>query len=251
MELKNVVVTHPRDGKGIITDFYKNSNHFVVKFNNGAERHYQYPNDFKYNILKIDDAAIMAQIEKDLLVLNNKATSFEVDGTLFYGQKDNKVTPAPELNPAEVNELKKGFSYGTNALEIYDALCQNFNWDTSKRNYFAKMKSLGEKACTPEGYTVWFMAYSSYTMTKKKKSNGIVNNLIIGSNDIEEICDLDAKRKPTDYIGEIRIVFVKNNFGQYEFWGVLRTTEVECEIPPYRVYGKYISDTYSPGKKYC
>ena len=250
MNLKGLTVIHKTEGKGTITDFYEKSNRFNVKYDSGTEKPYQYPDPFRYGVLKFEDPDMNAQVEKDIKVLDKKLTSFKKNGETVTGLKDTKTVPAKYEDPLTADELKHGISYGTTASSIYDALCKNvlFNWNKANRRVFTAMNVLYSYNCTEEGYAVWFIPYSSYTMNKQPDKE-IVNNIIDGSNDIEELFDKERAlsiRKNNEDLGGIVLAFVKNKFGQYEFWGVMKKTEISLDKPPYRIYNKLISKTYRP-----
>ena len=246
-------VLHSSDGKGIITEFRGYNNYFKVKFDNGVERLYEYPEDFDSTFLIADDEELKAIIDKDLKLWNGELINYTFNGKELYGLSDSKETKALEADPNTTKTLIKGYSYGSDAHSIYKSLCANkaFNWDGNNSSRFAKQQSLYSKNCTQEGYAVWFLSYSSYNFSKNEK-RGIANNIEESTNNINEEWDLNIDDKPVEDAREIKVTFVKNNKGQYEFWGVLLTNEEDINKTdkPYSVYNRFVSDTYIPGNKY-
>lgn len=244
-------VKHIKDGLGTITDFYTTSKRFNVKFDNGIERPYEYPNSFDCNVLSTDDRELNDQIEHDLTVSKSNVATYNFNNKQFYGQYDDKQSPAPFIDPLTATSLVKGFSYGETAYKIYQALCKNevFGWAAEHKGKFSQQQHLYAQHATKEGFAVWFVAYSSYTGAKSK-TRGITNNLELNTNNIEEEWDYTTTDQPVDEENEITITFVKNRHGQYEFWGVMRKTEINRTQLPYRVYSEFVSDNYVPGTQY-
>lgn len=80
----------------------------------------------------------------------NKYSLTEDSTMLPKGFSDQLILP----HPLVVN-LKRGF--GGRAQSIYDAGCNTFGWDKSKRGNFSMMKILYATHATPEGHSVWFL----------------------------------------------------------------------------------------------
>lgn len=68
-----------------------------------------------------------------------------------------------------VANLKRGL--GGRAQSIYDAGCDEFRWDRSKRGNFSMMKLLYATDATPEGHSVWFLC----NIAQKVISNNGIN----------------------------------------------------------------------------
>lgn len=68
-----------------------------------------------------------------------------------------------------VANLKRGL--GGRAQSIYDAGCDEFKWDRSKRGNFSMMKLLYATDATPEGHSVWFLC----NIAQKVISNNGIN----------------------------------------------------------------------------
>ena len=249
MNLTGKEVNHSKFGVGVVTNFYPRTGRFNVKFSDGTEKPYEYPKDFKYGTLKINDPEINAQLEKDIMVTNNKAATFIKDGKQFYGLRDPKGgSDAPYKDPLKVDQLEHGVAYGRSAEEIYNALCQNsiFNWNKSKAYKFGPKARLYAEGCTETNESVWFLAYSTYNSSRNSKIG--TNVVDIKTNDIEQIHDTDEfkDRLSEGSVGETQVVFVKNLAGQYEFWGVMRITGVNNEVKPFSTYSKFLSPIYRP-----
>ena len=251
MEFIGKRVKHVKDGFGTITDFYTTSKRFNVKFDSGVERPYEYPASFDNSVLSTDDQELNDQIEHDLMISKSNVTTYNFNNKQFYGQYDDKQSPAPFIDPLTAISLIKGYSYGETAYKIYQALCKNeaFGWASEHKGRFSQQQHLYAQHATREGYAVWFLAYSSYTMTKSK-TRGITNNLELKTNNIEEVWDNAATEPPVDEENEITITFVKNRQGQYEFWGVMRKKEINKTQWPFRVYSEFVSKEYVPGTQY-
>lgn len=252
MSFVNKTVRHSKDGYGTIKSFRDNNNTFVVQFNNGVERIYNYPDDFDNSVLSIEDNELQNKIEQDIKIKNGEIVNYIFNGKSLYGKSDSKPNGAITEDPLLAIGLKKGISYGVNAQKIYQALCDNkhFNWNQKNASKFAKQQSLYSKNCTNNGYSVWFVAYSSYNLSKNE-NRGVANN-IEENNDIYEEWDIGAGGPPAEDSDEIKIVFVKNKKGQYEFWGVMITKieDVNKEKEPYYVYNHHISDDFYPDVQY-
>ena len=249
-------VKHIKDGLGTITDFYTTSKRFIVRFDNGIERPYQYPDIFG-SVLSTDDPEMICQIQIDTKVNNGTVIKRIVGNKVLYGLTDKGNRRAQFADPAKTKYLEKDISYGTNAQDIYISLCNNpaFSWDISKKNSFSIMSHLYSQDCTLdyEKCSVWFVSYSSFNESINE-TRDIVNN-IEDTNDyknwgISEVWGENAAGPPVEKEGEINITFVKNKSGQYIFWGVLRVKELENQNKPYHVFKEFVSDTYFPGKKY-
>lgn len=253
MEFVGKKVLHSRDGEGTITAFYDNSRRFNVRFADGTERPYQYPDDFDGSVLTTNDRELQEQIDMDLMLSKGQAISYSFNGRSLFGLSDSKSSDAPYADPKTVTSLKKGTSYGESASRIYQSFCENkaFNWNIENKGSFGQQKPLYAQNCTREGYSVWFLAYSSYNLSKNEK-RGVTNNIEAGTNNITVELDIGSKDAPIENTGEVMVTFVKNRKGQYEFWGVLSTKEgdVNKTVEPYTIYNRFVSDTYVPGTVY-
>ena len=239
-------ITHTSLGNGVITNFYPNKQRFTVKFENGSEMLYQYPIDFKYGILKLNDNEANAELEIELSIINKEILKISKAGKDYLGIIDPKGgTVAPYKNPLEVDKLEHGIAYGTKAEDIYNDLCHNpaFNWNKSKAYMFGPKMRLAATNGTKANETVWFLPYSTYN---NDKNNKIGTNIIYSNYDIEQVHDtpLFNDKLSSGYIGETQIVFIKNLAGQYEFWGEMKITEINNEKKPYSTYSKFVSGVY-------
>ena len=69
--------------------------------------------------------------------------------------------------------------YGGSAQPIYDACCDKFGWDKSRRYLFGKQQLLYAKGATREGCSPWFLVHSNLTDTKGGNwSNTILQDII-------------------------------------------------------------------------
>lgn len=122
--------------------------------------------------------------------------------------------------------LFRGKECGTNSEAIYEKYAQIFGWEMAQKFQFGmRGQPLYARAATPEGYSVWCIAYSNLNAKKGGKwTNWIFDgNDADGDDRIEELWE----RKTYDYLHDFsetttRVVFAKNRKGQYEFLGVYR-----------------------------
>lgn len=136
--------------------------------------------------------------------------------------------------------LRNHVEYGSNSKTIFKHLVQIRDFDESKVKFFGSHKPLyAENADDSRKRDVWFICYPNYDQNKA----------------IENCCEdyhvADCICKNGEYIIEVfidnqsdahdaeRITFVKNKFGQYEFYGVYRLIVNGSS----RIY-KRISNTY-------
>ncbi len=118
-----------------------------------------------------------------------------------------------------------GKDCGTNSKEIYEKYAQMFDWDTFQRTQFgAQRQPLYARDATPEGYSVWCIAYSNLNGRK----GGHWRNRFTGGYDVTEGYDLIEEFweiRTHDHLHDFsemttRVVFAKNQKGHYQFFGV-------------------------------
>ncbi|MDO5440372.1 MAG: hypothetical protein Q4F12_02410 [Erysipelotrichaceae bacterium] len=171
--------------------------------------------------------------------LNPKGSKKMLTG--IAGIIDVRRAPEDIKNPKTVTNLTKGDCLGTRSGDIYWDIVdnENFKWNPEVGGNFGRQKRLYSKNATPEGYSVWMLAHSSYNGSIAKSEK--VFNKIEDNGDIVEMWSDDAI-VPDYVLGEKRVVFVKNACDQYIFWGIVETTEIRSDAR--EVLHKYISDTY-------
>ena len=122
--------------------------------------------------------------------------------------------------------LFRGKICGTNSKDVYKKYAEIFYWDASQTSQFgAQGQPLYAREATPEGYSVWCIAYSNLNA---KKGGKWVNHISDDKEIIEELWE----NRTYDYLHDYketttRIAFAKNKEGKYEFLGVYK-----CEPLP-------------------
>ena len=172
---------------------------------------------------------------------NYKAGKNQKVLTGIAGIIDVRRAPQDIRDPKTIKELSKGDCLGTRSGDIYWDLVdnENFKWNPKVGYNFGRQRSLYSKDATPEGYSVWMLAHSSYNGSIAKSEK--VFNKIEDNGDIVEVWNENATI-PDLTLGEKRVVFVKNACGQYIFWGIVETAEVSIEKR--EVVHKYICEEY-------
>ena len=142
----------------------------------------------------------------------------------------------------EVLIRNTGHGFGGSAQPIYDACCEKFSWDASKRYLFGPQRLLYAQCATREAYSPWFVAHSNLTETQGGKwKNRIVGNVIeeAWENQVDKINDDQTTR----------VVFAKTKKIGYVFLGVYKPVRVEKRVMAtgrnidVKIYEK-ISDAY-------
>ncbi len=117
--------------------------------------------------------------------------------------------------------LYRGDLCGTNSKDIYEKYAEIFGWDIGQKSQFGQMgQPLYARSATPEGYSVWCIAYSNLNGAK----GGHWNNEI--SKDKQEIkefwenCTYDHLHDFSEMT--TRVVFAKEKDGKYKFLGVYK-----------------------------
>lgn len=189
------------------------------------------------------DMLLMSDELREELVkrINAQSTKKRQILTGIAGEIDFRRAPEDVKNPKTITELHKGDCLGTRSGDIYWDLVENenFKWNPEVGGNFGRQKRLYSKDATPEGYSVWMLAHSSYNDSIAKSER--VFNRIEENKDIVE-CWSENHPMPDYVMGEKRVIFVKNACGQYIFWGIVETSEVRSEAK--EAVHKYISDTY-------
>lgn len=170
-----------------------------------------------------------------------KASKTQKVLTGIAGIIDVRRAPEDIKDPKTITQLSKGDCLGTRSGDIYWAFVdnENFKWNPKVGGSFGRQKRLYAKDATPEGYSVWMLAHSSYNGSIAK-SEKVFNN-IEDNGDIVEIWNENTE-VPDYVLGEKRVVLVKNACGQYIFWGIVETSEVRIEKR--EAHHKYISSEY-------
>lgn len=191
----------------------------------------------------LDYLSMSDELKEELIKELNKTLGRNQILTGIAAELDHERTEEELKDAWEIDSLHKGDFLGREAKNIYTMLChnKNFNWDITKTNNFKMMKGLHASDATLEGYSVWFLAHSSYNGSIAKSEK--VYNRVEENGNIIEVWNDDIEIKTTPSM-ENRIVFIKNKFGQYIFWGIVKSDEVDLEKR--ESIHKYVSDCYMP-----
>lgn len=163
----------------------------------------------------------------------NKKPSYKRDRVK---NKTNKSSFSVESK--EVTELIEGKAYGTTARNVYDLCCRCFEFDKRKAGLFSSQKKLYASDATKEGYAVWMIANSNWTMTKGGKWRNVI------SGDLETINEFWDKNTVNEFeLDEMdRVIFAKSKDNVYVFLGVYKCAEIKHQ-DNVKIY-KRISKTY-------
>lgn len=188
----------------------------------------------------LEKLIIPDDVKEEILNELNKNSKKKI-ATGVFGELDARRSPEQIKNPKTIKELHKGDCLGTRSGDIYNDLTENdnFKWNPEVAWNFGRQRRLYSKNCTPEGYSVWMLAHSSYN-NSVSKSERIVNS-IMENGDVIETWNENAEMSEYE-IGEIRVVFVKNACGQYIFWGLLKTEDIIKDTK--QVLHKFIGGDY-------
>ena len=143
----------------------------------------------------------------------------------IFENHDERGTTPKKVQVGRVLVYKLQHGYGTCAQDIYDACCEEFGWDASKRYLFGRRMPLYAEGASPEGYSPWFIAHSNWT---EDKGGHWKNTICEGW--IEEVWERpndDMKRDMTK-----RIVFAKHPTYGYVFLGVYDSSEPQAKRSP-------------------
>lgn len=159
-----------------------------------------------------------------------------------------------------VANLKRGL--GGRAQSIYDAGCDEFRWDRSKRGNFSMMKLLYATDATPEGHSVWCLCHVNHAVTDERfidwsaayktlEGSNWANMLFTDGSFIYEIWK-DIGPSFLGYHDDMttRLTFIKCKYtkNEYAFGGIYKPTKLESRIVNGKVYHikvyERIADTY-------
>lgn len=248
MDLLNRKVKHSKFGDGTI-EYINDSkaDNAKVVYKDATSKMYTFPDDFiDNNIFDEIDEDIKNEAIKVLAIINDEIAIRTINGREIIGQKDPYNTEQPIIDVLTTTKLNKLDCVGTVAKDIYDSLCknENFNWNINNVGKYGMMQHLYSKNATPEGYSVWFLAYSTYN-EKKSDTRGIFNCIEENTDDVVEYWDdieTFNKECDTNEIDEKIVTFIQNKKGQYIFWGILKTEEINKD--EHYIRQKYISSEY-------
>ncbi|MGN1227007.1 MAG: hypothetical protein ACI4TX_00015 [Christensenellales bacterium] len=116
--------------------------------------------------------------------------------------------------------LFEGKECGKNAKEIYLYYCDILGFDECQINKFGCHSKLYANTASKEGYGVWFLAHSNYTMDRKSNWD----NKFVDSNNviIENWKNYDTQDESIGDHLDTRIVFAKLDKQFYYFMGVYK-----------------------------
>lgn len=120
--------------------------------------------------------------------------------------------------------LFNGLPCGTNTQKIYEEFAEKFGWDKFQANQFGKQGlPLYARSATPEGYNVWFIGHSNWTVSK---GGNWTNEILRGGELINEYWD-NIDRSFADFVdlNKHRVIFAKKKDGYYYFLGIYETAE--------------------------
>ncbi|MCM1533171.1 MAG: hypothetical protein NC099_00790 [Corallococcus sp.] len=127
----------------------------------------------------------------------------------------------------------------TNSGIIYEYLCEKMNWNKAYAKNFGKqncdMYAQPEKV-TPQGYNVWFLAYSNLSL--QKGNNNITNEI---SEDFESIKECWTKLNRID----IATLYEKDYTPRFVF-AKIKGGKGQASQEEYRYLGVYVLATPLP-----
>ena len=127
--------------------------------------------------------------------------------------------------------LFRGKECGTNSKKIYENYAEAFGWDRFQSSQFgAQGQPLYAREATPEGYSVWCIAYSNLNA---KRGGQWANNFSDDKEENDTIKEL-WEYQTHDFLHDYsemttRVVFAKNQKGEYTFFGVYQCVSCSKE----------------------
>lgn len=198
---------------------------------------------------------ILADTEIYLDILNQY--SIPEDTTMLQPIASNQ----PILPKPLVANLSRG--YGGRAQTVYDAGCNTFGWDRSKRGNFSMMKLLYATHATPEDYSVWCLCNIAQKVISNNRISwmnvdSIFNNgknwaniLLSDGSLIYEIWKDIGPAFPgycDDMTTRVTFLKYKDTKGEYVFAGIYKPVKTEDKVMGSSVYHikvyERIADTY-------
>ncbi len=176
--------------------------------------------------MKIVNTVEEGVIDNDICVNDSESNkNVEFDGNQKYEEsnyfangedykdyvKNNKDNIKEENNMSKITRSLSLECYGINSRKIYIDLCQKFDWDRSQEGNFGRQGvPLYAEGATPEGYSVWFLGHSNWTVSEGGSwENEILDDLVI---------ETWKKQKDDLYKDKTkRVLFAKNQNHQYVF----------------------------------
>ena len=252
------IITHKKFGEGTIVDFKDNGTQIVLRVSfscgeksvvySSAYKHlYQFEDANKQKeldemILRAEEQQRIAdEQEKQRIVEEQKkqeamaATAITMSGSA----PKKRIGVGSSSTIITTNMLLSMHSYGTVAQAIYDCCCSAFGWDNALRGRFGGQQELYAENATPEHYSVWFLAHSTWTGSKNGKWS---NEIYDGIKHIKEHWDdITNPRFASD--DEIRVVFAKKS-GAYFFLGIYKCISIDS-VAQTKTY-ELIADEYKP-----
>ena len=124
------------------------------------------------------------------------------------------------------NKLVAGDHMGSAAHDIYKKCVYAVGFSERKVSLFLPHTNLYSEGATKEGYDVWFLCNSNIFI-----SGGSTRWKNDVNEDLTEI--KETWIKPGDDMsdsGNLRVTFLKNQFGNYEFMGVFKLVDVDSKL---------------------
>lgn len=175
------------------------------------------------------------------------------------------LQPIASNQPILPKPLVANFSrgYGGRAQTVYDAGCNTFDWDKSKRGNFSMMKILYATHATPEDYSVWCLCNIAQKVISNNRISWMnvdsvfnsgknwANILLSDGSLIYEIWKDIGPAFPgyrNDMTTRVTFLKYKDTKGEYIFAGIYKPVKAEDKVIGSSVYHikvyERIEDTY-------
>ena len=211
-------VKHAIFGEGLITETKDSKNPHKklinVRFEN-RESTFLFPDAF-FGFLTTDSEELLdlakkakgeIEAEARIVICEPKPDALRRNVSCLTEREGRAVSDKIALT----RTLKKGASYGTNAKKIFEACADALGWDSLEKKCFGWQTPNYSEVATPEGYSVWFLAYSNW----QKGGSGRPEN-IISETYMEQWWPDTAYPRAT---ARRRVIFAKRG-GAYYFLGI-------------------------------
>ena len=130
--------------------------------------------------------------------------------------------------------------FGKTVRECYDNGIELFNWHEGLIPFWGNQPRLFYVPAINQNEGIWFISYSNLNQKNRRDPNHSFNNIFSEGYDRIEERYAHLDRMNDCHIGQIRVTFVKNDYGQYLFLGVYKAESIEGHSVFYRrIYNTY------------